>query len=394
MSVIFNSCMKAKFLGTPIARVESLARTLGVSIHDLRTIAGAASSRYNDFQIDKKDGGKRDVSSPRIELKLIQKRINREIFEKVYFPSYLNGGIKGRDYVKNAYEHGNSETIISLDIENFYPKVSRISILNIFKNFLKQPEEIAEILTNLCTKDNKLPQGGCASSYLANLVFFDIEPRLVSRLQEEGFTYTRLIDDITISSKNLISKKKISDLIESITKMLKSRGFKLKQKKTRCTSASNPEKLMEVTGLWLNRGAPRVRRNERAEIRKEVRECLISAELNKTDKEYHDLHQKVSGRVAKLSQLNHCQAERFRKELREILPIYSDADIRKTRRLVAKIIKTPRTTRSSLGYIKKYHQIVYRINILARSNKSIARSLREKMKICAPTITKENSIHG
>ena len=176
--------------------------------------------------------------------------------------------------------------------------------------------------------------------------------------------------------------------------MLKLQGFRLKQKKTRCTTATNPKDLMEVTGLWLNRGSPRVKRTERADIRKEVRKCLGMADMDRSDKEFHEIHDRVSGRVAKLAQLNHSQAKIFRNKLRAVLPIYNENGLRRTRGLVSKIGKTPIGSRASLNYIQKYHQILYRINILARSKSSIARNLRKKIKKYRPTSTKEMAVHG
>jgi len=386
--------MKAKYSGTPIANPAALARALRVSLQDLKTLAGAASSRYTDFKIDKKDGSKRTVSGPHLELKLIQKRINREIFEKVLFPEYLTGGIKNRDYVQNAEIHSRAGMALALDVENFYPNISRLKVFDVFKHFFRQPDDVANILADLCTKDGTVPQGACTSSYLANLVFYEQEPRLVTALREQGLTYSRLIDDITISSPRPISPTRVSDLIKRVKAMLKLHGFRLKQKKTRCTTAANPKDLMEVTGLWLNRGKPRVKRAERADIRKEVRKCLDMGDMDRSDKAFHDIHDRVSGRVAKLAQLNHSQARVFRKKLREVLPIYNEKGLRRTRGLVSQIRKTPVGSRSALSYIQKYHQILYRINILGRSKPSIARALRLKLKPYRPTSTKEVAVHG
>lgn len=386
--------MKAKYSGTPIANPAALARTLRVSLQDLRTIAGAASSRYTDFKIDKKDGSKRTVSGPHLELKLIQKRINREIFERVSFPEYLTGGIKNRDYVQNATIHSRAGMVLALDIENFYPNISRSKVFEVFKHFFRQSDDVANLLADLCTKDKSVPQGACTSSYLANLVFYEQEPRLVTALREQGLTYSRLIDDITISAPRPISSERVANLIKSVKAMLKLQGFRLKQKKTRCTTAANPKELMEVTGLWLNRGRPRVKRAERADIRKEVRKCLEMADMDRSDKAFHEIHDRVSGRVAKLAQLNHSQAKIFRNKLRKTLPIYNENGLRRTRGLVSQIRKTPIGSRASLSYIKKYHQILYRINILSRSKSNVASDLRKKIKKYRPTSTKEIAVHG
>lgn len=366
---------------------------LGVNESILRTIAGSASSQYMDFEVAKKDGSKRQVSAPKHFLKVLQKRINRHIFEQVEYADYLFGGIKGRDYVQNAKQHSGASATISLDIENFFPNISQKTVFNIFKNFFKQPEEVAELLSNICTKNGTVPQGACTSTYIANLAFHELEPRLFTALCGEGLKYTRLIDDITISSTCEISKKRSSKIIERVSALLKSGGFKLKGKKTKVSSASNPEQLMEVTGLWLNRGKPRVKKDERILARKEFRQCQSEFKINRQSPEYHALHERVSGKSAKLAQLGHHEAAVYRKKLRQTLPHHSPSDMRKTRIMVAKMSKTPKATRGEYAYIERYHQILYRINIAARSQPEYAEQLRAKLKTCKPTRTKDASIH-
>jgi len=386
--------MKAVYSGSSIAHPEALARALRVRLNDLKSIAGAASEKYSDFEVDKKDGTKRKVSGPQHDLKLLQKRINRLLFEQVVYPDYVTGGIKERDYVQNARMHSNAQMAIALDIQDFFPRIKRKRVAEIFKHFFRFADPVVEILADLCTKDGVVPQGACTSSYLANLVFYEYEPRLVSSLKDQGFIYSRLIDDITISSKNLVSKVRVEKVRKQVSAMLHVHGFSLKQKKTRVTSASNPEQLMEVTGLWLNRGRPRVKREERIEIRKEVRSCLSQGAIDRTDPTYHDFHERTSGRVGKLTQLGHDQAKLFREQLRSVLPLYNVKGVRKTRGLVAGLIKTPVPSRASPAYIQRFYQIMYRINILARSRPDLATLLRSKMKKCAPRIKMEEAIHG
>lgn len=386
--------MKPVYNGSPIACTASLARALGLSEQDLLTMSGAASSMYTDFSIDKRDGSKRHVGAPSYALKIVQKRINRQIFERVSFPNYLFGGIKERDYVKNAHQHCAAHVVVALDIKNFYPSISTKLVFEIYKHFFNFTDEVAGVLSKLSTKDGAVPQGACTSSYIANLAFYQLEHRLVSSLKDEGFTYTRLIDDISVSALKKISRKKTQDIIKRISRMLSFGGFKLKNKKTRITSASNPEQLMEITGLWLNRGNPRVKRSERLEIRSEVGRCYKLAEVERVSKEYHQFHSHVSGRVAKLSQLSHPEAAKHRQTMRKILPVYDSAAARKTVALVRSISKIPAKQRGTLAYITKYYQYIHRINVLARTDPKTAKDLRARMWNFTPTKTREEIVHG
>ena len=386
--------MRPKFTGKPIASVDALARTLNLSEPQLRTLAGSASSHYREFSIAKRDGTPRFVSGPTEELKTIQRRINRQIFERVEFPEYLFGSIKERCYIQNANLHAHAEVVISLDVKNYFPSIKRTHVLNIYKNFFNFREDVAEILTNLCTKNGEVPQGACTSSYLSNLALFDIEHRLVYNLSSEGLIYSRLIDDITISSRVFLSKKRLSLLVERVASFLKTRGFELKRSKTNISSRKNKENPIEITGLRINLGKPSAKKQTRIDIRKEVRQRTEEATYDIKTPEYHALHNKTSGRVAMLSQLKHPEAKKYRKTLYKIQPIYTKRDVVITEKIVAALCKTPLRSKSSPAYIKRYYQAQYRINITRRTDVELARKLQNKLNLHKPPINLYEATHG
>jgi hypothetical protein len=178
-----------------IGSVEALAKALDVHHDLLLDIAKKVDQSYTSFDIPKKNNsGYRTVCEPKHELKRLQKKINSRILELVKYPSYLQGGIKdkslSRDYVKNAAIHVKPTVLISLDIKNFYPNIHRSHVLNVFKNFLGFHPDVAEVLTCLTTLNDRVPQGGCCSSYLANLIFFGDEFKLVQKLRKLGWRYS------------------------------------------------------------------------------------------------------------------------------------------------------------------------------------------------------------
>lgn len=199
----------------PIGSLQSLAYTLNTPLVTLKDIAKNVVHSYHEFEIPvkKKDGSVklRKIKEPKFLLKKIQKRINAQILSKVNFPNYLHGGIRKRDYFSNAESHVKSETVISLDIENFYPNIDRNHVLSIFKYLLKFEEKVSAMLADLVTFEGKLPQGAVTSSYIANLIFYEKEYKIVSGFRQQGLIYTRLLDDITVSSqKKLTDEKKKS----------------------------------------------------------------------------------------------------------------------------------------------------------------------------------------
>ena len=386
--------MRPSYRAQPIGSLKTLALTLGMSESALIALAGSASRRYTTFEIPKKDGRSRQVCEPTHELKVAQKRINREIFGHVEYPAYLFGGLPERDYVRNARMHASAASLIALDVKDFYNNIRADQVQKIFKIFCRFPEPVARILTQLTTKDSSVPQGACTSSHLANLVFFDTEHRLVREFHQHGLRYSRLLDDITVSSARELSPERTSKLVHKVKILLADKHLKLKAKKTRVSSRANPETLMEVTGLWLNRGAPRVFRDERHEIRAQLCSLERRYQLSSSSLEYHEEHNRISGRISKITYVGHFEANAYRARLQRILPTYDGTEVVRTLRLAKLLCATPPTQRDSLAYVDKYHQVLYRLGILARTNRSLATKQRALVIKCAPPRSKEELLYG
>lgn len=387
--------MRPAYRAQPIGSLGSLALALGMSESALKALATSASNCYTTFEIPRKDGRVRQVSDPSHELKVAQKRINRQIFSHVEYPPYLFGGLPERDYVRNAKTHAAAASLIALDVEDFYDSIRADHVLKIFKIFCRFPEPVARVLTQLTTKDGAVAQGACTSSHLANLVFFDTEHRIVREFHQQGLRYSRLLDDITISSAHReLTPGRTSKIIHKITILLADKHLKLKVKKTRVTTRSNPEALMEVTGLWLNRGQPRVFRNERHEIRAQLHALERRYQLSNSSSDYHTEHNQLSGRISKISYVGHFESGSYRARLQKILPTYDGTEVVRTLRLVKLLCATPVAQRDTVAYVDKYHQVLYRLGIVARTNRTLATKQRALVLKCAPAQTKEELLYG
>ncbi|CAK2855665.1 Retron Se72 reverse transcriptase [Vibrio crassostreae] len=371
----------------PIGSVDVLANTLGVHIRKLRSIASKVDSSYTSYELKPHPvtNKVRTVVEPKHELKKIQKKINSRIFLHVNFPEYLQGGIRAtsqskRDYIENASRHGRSQTLINLDVKNFYPNIKADVVRDIFKYFFKFSDDVVEILTTLTTYRGSIPQGGCTSSYLANLVFFNDEYRIVSSLRGRNLRYTRLLDDITISSVKTIDNKTSEKIIKDIAGMLRKRNLFLKSPKTKVTDRSEMHKDFEVTGLCVRASEPKVRKKDRRFIRLLVFQCESQAKNDRTSDDYHKNWNKTSGLVAKLKRLNHSQAKDYRKRLAEILPLYDDYRESKIVKRAYAALKVPVSSHEKIGTIRSYNNLIYQLGILSRTNKKVAKGLSKSLK--------------
>src|SRR5690606_42051319 len=70
-----------------------------------------------------------------------------------------------------------SRIVINEDISGFFPSTSAEHVFNIWHELFGCSQEVSQCLTQLTTRRGELPQGAITSSFLANLVFWQDEPR-------------------------------------------------------------------------------------------------------------------------------------------------------------------------------------------------------------------------
>jgi hypothetical protein len=358
--------LKPHYPHNPIASIEALATTLGIHPKLLQDLANKVDDSYTNFTISSKNrkGEEKDrnVCDAKYELKKLQKRINSRIFEKVEYPDYLQGGIKDednrRDYVVNATRHAHANQIICIDVKKFYPSIKSKYVANVFQHFFNFPPNVSEILTKLVTHYGKVPQGGCTSSYIANLIFYDTEYLLVSELQKHNIHYSRLLDDITLSTQDNFTKEQESLYIKKIAAMFKKYELKINGKKTKIEHRANPDVNFEVTGLWIGHKKPKARKEERRFIRQLVFMCEQAYKDDPCCEKYHIRWNEASGKVAKLQRLEHLQAKKLRERLGLILPLYDENMQKQITKETKKLAGLPSPQNQRIGNIKRVNMLV------------------------------------
>lgn len=134
---------------------------------------------------------------------------------------------------------------MTFDIKSYYSSISSESIRIFFKHKLECEQDIAYLLSRLCTLDGSLPTGSQISVYLCNLVNLDMfdEMKLQCEMFEQKFTV--YADDITISGKSVNQSH-----YNIMSKILNRYGYEIKESKTkRFTKNKTPV----VTGIALKK---------------------------------------------------------------------------------------------------------------------------------------------
>lgn len=245
--------LKPFYKPAPIRDLDTLAEVLEVTRVVLERLSSHASRMYRPVPQRKKDGSLRMTYDAYPTLKRVQQHIKARLLGNVIYPLYLQGGIRDRenprDYARNAGFHTGRACVINEDIADFFPSTTEAQVRDIWQHFFRFPAEVADYLTRLTTRDGELPQGAKTSSYLANLVFWRTEFEFVRHLESKGFAYSRLADDITVSSAKSLARGEKSTVMSLVYSFIKRNGYTPKYRKH---AIFNRNERMLVNNLVVN----------------------------------------------------------------------------------------------------------------------------------------------
>ncbi|MFM0477378.1 reverse transcriptase family protein [Paraburkholderia strydomiana] len=354
------------------------------------------SEKYKRQETPKKDGSMRVIFNPHFTLRRIQRRINKRIFSNghaIRWPSYLYGSIPNehatdgtiieKDYVACARNHCLSKSILSADIKNFFDNIHQDYVMDIFTDFFKYPDDVSDVLTQLCCYKSHVAQGALTSSYIASLILHDVEGDAVQKLKRKGLVYTRLVDDITISTK--IIDYDFDYAKQIVENMLLEKELPLNSSKTRIQNISSAP--LMVHGLRVAYAEPRLPSDEVRRIRSAVKniETLAQEGAYRMSHGYRHDFNRCMGRVNKLSRVGHKQHANLVNRLRAIFPLPSKKDIERATRIIDKLASDFSMKRDSYWYWKRFYLAHERLNVLQRSFPIIAKKLRTRLKFLKST---------
>ena len=380
-----------------ISSVENLCSALNVSLAEIYGALDLPPSlKYTVKSLAKSDGGQRIVHNPHYLLRKIQRRINKRIFSRVsvvQWPDHLFGSVPNqldqqlqnvinKDYVSCAARHCGAKSLLKVDIKDFFDNIHQDLVLDVFMNFMKYDQEVSELLTAICCFESRVVQGALTSSYLASLCLHDVEGGVVERLSRKGLVYTRLVDDITVSSK--ISNYDFSYALDIIKSMLVGKDLPLNQAKTRAIYVSSEP--LTVHGLRVSFSQPRLPSDEVARIRAAVKniECLASESGYRTTHAYRHDFNRCMGRVNKLIRVGHNRHASLLDRLRKVFPLPSKKDIDRARSMLARLARDHGSKKDNYWYAKRYYILQERLVVLRRSFPAVSKEISLSMKGLKP----------
>ena len=234
----------------------------------LVSILRNTSKHYSHFKLSKRSGGYRTISAPDSTLLNIQKTIYKRILLSVNVHPASMGFRQNISVMHNAQAHLGNKQLLKVDIADFFGSIKKHRIIKAFEK-IGYPTNISQVLAELCTLENKLPQGAVTSPTLSNIIAYDMDVKLASVGQKSNLTYTRYADDLTFSGEDFSFELILSE----IDRIIRSEKFVLQRKKTRFLT-ENKRKI--ITGISVSSGEKlMIPKAKKREIRKNVHYILI-----------------------------------------------------------------------------------------------------------------------
>lgn len=315
ISPIYTPDELVQFLGLANYRaLVHLADAEGLnSIHSRMT-------HYWIKDIPKRGGGVRRLCAPKPRLKAVQRRILREILDKVPMHPAATGFRRGRDVVANAAPHVGKSVVLCYDLRDFFPSIRRRRVAAFFQ-WLGYHPKVARILSFLCTAKVDwtgfvLPQGAPTSPALANAICYRMDCRLAGLARRFGAAYTRYADDMTFSGDETF-KRGLSRFIPRAEKIIHSEGFHLHHGKRRFMRRGDRQR---VTGLVVNQKLS-VPRDEYDRLKAILHNAAKSGGLESQNREkVEDFAAHLRGRIAWIGRFHPERAAKLRAKLDALAP--------------------------------------------------------------------------
>lgn len=217
------------------------------------------AKRYKLFEIQKRAGGTREIASPILPIKAMQRAFAKWLSSRFKPHSHTHGYVENRDIITNADKHVARRWVLRVDLKEFFPTIhfGRVRGLLLSPPY-SLSEDVSRLLAHLCCHKGFLPQGAPSSPVVSNLVCRRLDRQLAKLAGEHRCRYTRYADDLVFSTnqKNvpslLVAQDSQTGTISAgseLRRIIEGNGFKVNDEKTRLYPKTQRQL---VTGIVVN----------------------------------------------------------------------------------------------------------------------------------------------
>ncbi|SMQ71561.1 reverse transcriptase family protein [Agreia sp. VKM Ac-1783] len=274
-----------------------------------------------------------EVPTPR--MRRVQRRVLGDILSRLPLNDAAHGFVPGRSAATGAAAHVGAETVITLDLRNFFARVPARRVFSVFRQ-AGYPEAVAHALTGLCThavppwvgarmpaggstenraalrraiSESHLPQGSPTSPALSNLAVRRLDSRLSGWAEASGAMYTRYADDLAFSGDRLRGRAAVA-FIAGVERIVRDEGHVLNGSKTRIAGRGASQR---VTGLVVNDGVA-VDRAFFDELKAILHNCVTHGPRTQNRAGHPDFRAHLAGRLAWVESVSPSRGARLRRD--------------------------------------------------------------------------------
>lgn len=242
----------------PITSPLVIAAMFGVNPGVIWSMYRRSGRYYRTFGIPK-GNGIRQITAPKVSLKIIQKWLAEQL-QKIYIaPRHVYGFLPGLSHVDAARVHCEADWVFSVDIENFFPSTP-LSVVSTSLQDVGFSSESSYLIAKLCCFGDRLSQGAPSSPILSNICFSRLDSKLEKLQMHFGIRLTRYADDIVFSGQGAFPE----GLEEQFFALFNNQPWKLSEHKT--SFSALPHRL-KVHGLLVHGTTVRLTKGYRNKLR-------------------------------------------------------------------------------------------------------------------------------
>jgi hypothetical protein len=331
------SCWPIPALPSPTSLADWLGRTLGELAWfadcqgRLETVPPDPRHHYTYRWVAKRGGRWRLIEMPKQRLKAIQRRLLREVLDRIPPHEAAHAYRRGRSVRTYAAPHVGRSIVLRFDLRDFFPSVRAARIHALFRA-VGYPTTVARLLMGLCTNvvpsevgdavprpssmvyyAPHLPQGAPTSPALANLCAYHLDCRLSALAASLGAAYTRYADDLAFSGGDELERgaRRFQVLV---CRVALEEGFEVHTRKSRFMRRAVRQQL---AGVVVNEH-PNVKRGDYDILKAILYNCARLGPASQNRDGRADFRAHLLGRIAYVGLINPARGAKLRRVFDQI----------------------------------------------------------------------------
>lgn len=259
--------------------VSRLSFDTGMTDSLVRRIIETAPVRYKEYTINKRNGGKRLISQPAREVKILQRSLVDILLKKLPIHEAAMAYIEGLSIRDNAARHAGRGPILKMDFEDFFHSIKKKDWVEYCQRTkCVEDEEDISLTSSLLFHKSKIYSGlrlaiGAPSSpMVSNILMYEFDKRISEAVAPERVSYSRYADDITFSAPRTGYLVNVQKAVKATIRAISNPKLEINEEKTTYVTSKYRR---SVTGLILtNDGKVSIGHEKKRTIRAAVHRAL------------------------------------------------------------------------------------------------------------------------